>query len=152
MAERVCVICGGPMGKQTGDICCKEEDAALLISCKGNLRNFKDRQCGIDDITEYLYEDLANFLRERDDNIDNYDYEGVIRELTLRVLRWINLKMIDFKNVSGIGYCSSCGVLILAGRTKCSNCMGMSEIKGAGKPSLSSDSPKKPKIGMYIKR
>ena len=79
--ERVCVVCGGPMNKITGDICCKEEDQYLLLACKGHLRDFEDRQCSMDDVVELLYDDLAEFLEKKNMSIDDYDYTGVLSEL-----------------------------------------------------------------------
>ena len=93
--EKLCVVCGGSLGKHDDDICCRDEDTYLLIKCKGHMRDFDDRQCSIDDVVERLYHDLAQFLEEKGNSIDNYDEEGVLSELDRRVLRWVSKNMID---------------------------------------------------------
>ena len=151
---RTCVICGGPMGKRHGDICCREEDGYLMIKCKGHMREFEGRECGIDEMVELLYDDLAEYLVQHEASIENYEQEGVLMELERRVLRWMNKKMIDFKTMKGFGFCATCGAVILAGRTKCSSCAGASQVQGMIKNVRSTGAPPpiKPHGGMYSKR
>ena len=151
ITDKVCVICGGFMGKSSGDICCKEEDQYLLICCKGHMREFQDRECSIDEVVELLFDDLAEYLEKRGDDIDNYDQTLVFNELERRILRWINKKMINFRQVSGISFCTGCGTPIMAGRTKCSNCLGAGSLDGMLQQSPSVPSPK-PKGGMHFKK
>ncbi len=150
--EKKCVICGGPIGKGGGGICCKEEDQFLLVHCKGHLREFQDRECNVDDVIELLYDDLAEYLEtKRQEDIENYDEEMVYAELERRVLRWINLKMINFRQLSGIGFCMGCGAAIMAGRTKCAACTGAGAFGDFSKKSDTFDLPK-PRGGMHFKR
>ncbi len=147
--ERTCTICGGHIGKGGDDICCKDEDQYLLICCKGHMREFQDRECSIDDVVELLYDDLAEFLEKRQDDIENYDQAAVYNELERRVLRWINKKMMNFRQLSGISFCTVCGTTIMAGRTKCAGCLGSTSF---GVSAQNTPSGSIPKRGMHFKR
>ncbi|MBI1388730.1 MAG: hypothetical protein GC154_09820 [bacterium] len=151
-----CAVCGGPITKRGSDICCQDEDSYLLICCKGHLRNFKDRSATIDDVVAELYHNLDDFLRDRNDKVENYEESGVLRELERRVLRWINKKMIDTRNVGGIGFCNSCGAPILAGRNMCRNCADSGKIQSlisTNKSASGSGSGSSgPKSGMHTRR
>ncbi|RJP20450.1 MAG: hypothetical protein C4527_25075 [Candidatus Omnitrophota bacterium] len=149
--ERTCVVCGGPIGKGGSDICCKEEDQYLLICCKGHLREFQDRECGIDEVIELLFDDLAEFLEKRNDDIENYDHASVYSELERRTLRWVNNKMINFRQVSGISFCTVCGATIMAGRTKCATCAGAGAIGGILQQGQSAPA-QPPRRGMHFKK
>jgi len=143
---RICVICGGPMGKIPGDICCRDEDSYLLLSCKGHLREFEDRECAVDQVVELLYDDLAEYLEKKGRNIETYDTDSVLSELERRVLRWMNKKMMNFRALTGIAFCASCGVPILAGRSKCATCAGAKETTETGDGSSSYKASAKPHV------
>lgn len=152
MAEQVkeCPICGGNITRPGDEICCKEEDTYLLIRCKGQLRTSKDRSASIEDLVFKLYESLQEFLLQHNDDISNYSEEMVYKELQRRVLRWINKDQIPVKHVQGIGFCSVCGMAMLAGRTKCSSCAESGPFGASGGISAPAAAPRK--SGMHIRR
>lgn len=139
------------MGGSKDDICCKEEDYHLMVKCKAHIRGFENRECCLDEMAEMLYADLAEYLEKNGDDIENYDEEGVLMELERRILRWINKKMINFRNLTGYGFCRNCGALILAGRTKCSSCSGTAEIQSVLEQQRSLSQAAKPRGGMHSK-
>ncbi len=149
--ERVCAVCYGPMGKIPGDICCREEDQYLLISAKGFLRECEDRNATVDDIVDFLYDRLAEYLLKKGQSIDDYDEDGVMSELERRTLRWINKELIPVQSVSGVAFCAQCGVPILASRTLCSRC-GDSKAAQSSAASMQVDVPPIVYKGMHSKR
>lgn len=146
-----CPICGGTITRAGDEICCKEEDSYLLIRCKGQLRTSKDRAASIEDLAWKMYDCLAEFLQEHDEDISNYDEEMVYKELQRRILRWINKEMIPVSRVQGIGFCSMCGMAMLAGRTKCSSCAESGAIGSLGSMS-SPGMPAAKRSGMHLRR
>ena len=145
---RTCVVCGAPMGNIPGDICCRREDEYLLLCCKGHMREFEDRECNIDQVTELLYDDLAEFLENQGRDIEDYEASSVMSELERRVLRWINKKMMHYRALTGYAFCVDCGTPILAGRTRCADCSSSNEVGGLTEDSSFLPTPKKPIIGM----